>query len=54
MNLLREEQDITFSQNYACEDCGISIEELTPPAVLLQQSLRGLPHLHRSGRAAEG
>ena len=30
VNLLREEKDITFSQNYACEDCGISIEELTP------------------------
>ena len=30
VNLLREERDITFSQNYACEDCGISIEELTP------------------------
>ena len=25
-----EERDISFSQNYACEDCGISIEELTP------------------------
>ena len=30
VNLLQEEKDITFSQNYACEDCGISIEELTP------------------------
>ena len=30
VNLLKEQQDITFSQNYACEDCGISIEELTP------------------------
>ncbi len=30
VNLPREEQDLTFSQNYACEDCGISIEELTP------------------------
>ena len=30
VNLLREERDLTFSQNYACEDCGISIEELTP------------------------
>ena len=30
INLLREERDLTFSQNYACEDCGISIEELTP------------------------
>ncbi len=25
-----EERDLLFSQNYACEDCGISIEELTP------------------------
>ncbi|MDO4269942.1 MAG: excinuclease ABC subunit UvrA [Eubacteriales bacterium] len=23
-------QELSFSQNYACEDCGISIEELTP------------------------
>ena len=30
INLLREEQDLVFSQNYACEDCGISMEELTP------------------------
>ncbi|NLU24843.1 MAG: excinuclease ABC subunit UvrA [Clostridiales bacterium] len=30
VNLLREGKDLTFSQNYACEDCGISIEELTP------------------------
>ncbi len=29
-NLLREEKDLLFSQNYACEDCGISIEELAP------------------------
>jgi excinuclease ABC subunit A len=25
-----EGRDLLFSQNYACEDCGISIEELTP------------------------
>ncbi|MEG1683838.1 MAG: excinuclease ABC subunit UvrA, partial [Oscillospiraceae bacterium] len=30
INLLREERDLLFSQNYACEDCGVSIEELTP------------------------
>ena len=30
VNLLREEQDLMFSQNYACEDCGVSIEELAP------------------------
>ena len=30
VNLLREEKNLSFSQNYACEDCGISMEELTP------------------------
>ncbi len=32
INLPQEDRDIMFSQNYACEDCGISIEELTPRA----------------------
>ena len=30
INLVREDQDLVFSQNYACEDCSISIEELAP------------------------
>ena len=30
VNIVGEDRDISFSQNYACEDCGISIEELTP------------------------
>jgi len=30
VNIVGEDRDLTFSQNYACEDCGISIEELTP------------------------
>ena len=30
VNILQEERDILFSQNYACEDCGVSIEELAP------------------------
>ena len=30
IELPAEERQIAFSQNYACEDCGISIEELTP------------------------
>ena len=30
INVLNPEQDILFSQNYACEDCGVSIEELAP------------------------
>ena len=29
-NVLQEERDLLFSQNYACEDCGVSIEELAP------------------------
>ena len=30
VNVVNEDRDILFSQNYACEDCGVSIEELTP------------------------
>ena len=30
VNVVQEQRDILFSQNYACEDCGISIEELAP------------------------
>jgi excinuclease ABC subunit A len=30
VNLIKEEKDVVFSQNYACEACGISIEELAP------------------------
>ena len=30
VNLPEQEKDLLFSQNYACEHCGISIEELTP------------------------
>lgn len=29
-DIVSEGREIMFSQNYACEDCGISIEELTP------------------------
>ncbi len=30
IDIVGEERELLFSQNYACEDCGISIEELTP------------------------
>ncbi|MDR2357348.1 MAG: excinuclease ABC subunit UvrA [Oscillospiraceae bacterium] len=30
IEVVDEGRDIMFSQNYACEDCGVSIEELTP------------------------
>ena len=29
-DLVGQDREFSFSQNYACEDCGISIEELTP------------------------
>ena len=29
-DIVSEKREVMFSQNYACEDCGISIEELTP------------------------
>ena len=29
-DIVSEGREVLFSQNYACEDCGISIEELTP------------------------
>jgi excinuclease ABC subunit A len=28
--LMAEDRDLLFSQNYACEGCGVSLEELTP------------------------
>ncbi len=30
VNLFQADEDLLFSQNYACADCGISIEELAP------------------------
>ena len=30
VNIVGKDEDIMFSQNYACEDCGVSIEELSP------------------------
>ena len=29
-DIISEDREMVFSQNYACSDCGISIEELTP------------------------
>jgi len=30
VNIVGEDRDLMFSQNYACDDCGVSMEELTP------------------------
>ena len=45
---LMGEEELTFSQNYACPDCGISLGA-DAADVLLQQSLRGLSRLRRAG-----
>ncbi|MCL2391870.1 MAG: excinuclease ABC subunit UvrA [Oscillospiraceae bacterium] len=30
IDIVGQDQEMLFSQNYACEDCGVSMEELTP------------------------
>ena len=40
-------KEITFSQNYACTDCGINIEELSPH-VFIQQPIWSLPRVLRA------
>ena len=30
IDIVGQDRELLFSQNYACEDCGVSIEELTP------------------------
>lgn len=30
IDIVNEDRELLFSQNYACEECGVSIEELTP------------------------
>ncbi|MDR2590412.1 MAG: excinuclease ABC subunit UvrA, partial [Oscillospiraceae bacterium] len=30
VDIVGEDKELLFSQNYACEDCGVSMEELTP------------------------
>ena len=52
LNELEGDKDTLFSQNYACEDCGISMP--VPAHVLVQQSLRGLPRLLGSRHTAGG
>ena len=47
-------EEMQFSQNYACPEHGISVDELTSPYVQLQQPLRRLSHLYRPGHLYEG
>ncbi len=39
-----EEKELLFSQNYACEDCGISLEELTPRMFSFNTPYGACPH----------
>ncbi len=39
-----EERELLFSQNYACEDCGISLEELTPRMFSFNTPYGACPH----------
>ena len=43
VNLPEEARDVTYSSNYACEDCGISIEELSPRAFSFNAPLGACP-----------
>ena len=40
-------EDITFPQNYACPEHGVSVEELTPRMFSFNNPLRGLQKMHR-------
>ncbi len=39
-----EERELLFSQNYACDDCGISMEELTPRMFSFNTPYGACPH----------
>lgn len=43
-DLVSEGRELLFSQNYACEDCGISIEELSPRMFSFNAPYGSCPH----------
>ncbi len=43
IHLADEDRDMMFSQNFACEECGISIEEVTPRAFSFNNPLGACP-----------
>ena len=44
VQLIDDERELMFSQNYACDDCGISIEELTPRMFSFNTPYGACPH----------
>ncbi len=49
-----QEEELSFSQNYACEDCGISMPEMEPRMFSFNNPGGRLPQLHRPGFSAGG
>ncbi|MGI6013674.1 MAG: excinuclease ABC subunit UvrA [Oscillospiraceae bacterium] len=43
VDVVGEERELLFSQNYACEDCGISMEEMTPRMFSFNNSYGACP-----------
>lgn len=43
VDIVGEERELMFSQNYACEDCGISMEEMTPRMFSFNNSYGACP-----------
>ena len=43
VTILNGEEEMTFSQNYACDDCGISMEELSPRMFSFNNPLGACP-----------
>ncbi len=44
VHLIDDEEELLFSQNYACDDCGISLEELTPRMFSFNTPYGACPH----------
>ncbi|MBQ9757456.1 MAG: excinuclease ABC subunit UvrA [Clostridia bacterium] len=44
VQLIDEDKELLFSQNYACDDCGINIEELTPRMFSFNTPYGACPH----------
>ncbi len=44
IQLIDEDKELMFSQNYACDDCGINIEELTPRMFSFNTPYGACPH----------
>ena len=46
INILEEDRDVLYSQNFACEDCGISVEELAPRSFSFNNPFGACPKCH--------